>query len=72
MQSNYFPDCITWNAPQAIFAPVFKDQLDRGCQVFTALLKGVSLTVRSRNLRGPADEPVAVFLDHRCEFVVHR
>ncbi len=71
MESDYFTDSVTRNPTQAIFAPIFKDQLNCCCQIFAAFLNGSSLTVCARNLGRPADEPVAVPLDDRCEFVVH-
>ena len=72
MESDNFADSVTWSSPQAIFAPILKDQLNGGCQIFTALLDGASLSVCARNFGRPADKPVTIALYHGCEFVVHR
>ncbi len=71
MESDYFANGVIRNTAQAIFTPIFQDQFDRRRQTFTALFNCTSLAVCTWNLRRPAYEPVAIFLNHRRKFVVH-
>lgn len=72
MEGDNLADGVGRDTPQAIFAAVFKNQLDRRNQACAALLNGAALTVSSRNFERPPNVPFAVFLNHRREFVVHR
>jgi hypothetical protein len=71
MDSDNFAESFFWNTAQAIFAPIFENKLNRRSEVLTTLFNRAALAIRTRNLRRPGHEPIAITLNDRCEFVVH-
>ena len=64
-------DCRFGYASEGVFPTIFEDERDRFPEIRTGLVRGLPLTVRSRNLRRVRDEPIFLSFDDRRELVMH-
>jgi len=59
-------------AAQRISATVLEDEGDRRGETFSCSCLGAPLAVGAWHFGGVGDEPLAIALNNRCEFVSHR